>query len=375
MCVKQSIIATYKNIVYWTHKEKTLKMADSLINSSSNGSSSTVCSVFDSHAYVVAAAVSSGSAMISALCCIFVIIVIIYLKKHHSFIQRLIIYHCLAALFRALATILRLHRLGYKNQTSAINILCVISGFMSQVSAWCLIMDYSVITFTLLMIAVFHKNVASLERLYLVLIFVIPFTFNWIPFINSTYGRYGAWCWIRDRNYDDCSLYQFGITLQNVLQNVPQYVLAAVMTPIYLTVIIYIVRQKCKMRGKGSHDHDTVTLRGHLDKEVWPLFFFPFGVLLLNIVPLINGIYESVNIDQPSYALWLLTAIFTPLQGGYIALVYSVDRRTLRRLIYSIALTKRKDIEIQEYPSSTVEMTDSINSRDIEYHFIQQDSD
>ena len=351
-------------------------MADSSFNSSNNGSNSTVCSVFDSHAYVVVAAVSAGSAIISALCCIFVIIIIIYLKKHHSFIQRLIIYHCLAALFRALATILRLHRLGYKNQTSAINVLCVISGFMIQVSAWCLIMDYSVITFTLLLTAVFHKNVARLEGLFLVLIFVLPFTFNWIPFINSSYGRYGAWCWIRDRNYDDCSLYKFGIILQNVLQNVPLYIFAVVMTPTYLIVIIYVARQKCKLRGKESHDNDTIAPRGqNLDEEVWPLFFFPFGVLLLNIVPIINGLYESVIVDQPSYALWLLTAIFSPLQGGYIALVYSLDQRTLRRLTYrnlKIALLKRRGAEIQEYP---IEMTNSISdSRDIEYHFMRQDS-
>ena len=348
-------------------------MADSSVNSSNNGSVSTVCSLFDSHDYVVVAAVSSGSAMVSALCCIFVIIVIIRLKKHHSFIQRLIIYHCLAALFRALSIVLRLHRLGYQNQTSAINALCVIAGFTSQVSVWCLIMDYYIITFTLLMTAVFHKNVARLERLYIVLIFVIPFTFNWIPFINNSYGRYGAWCWIRDRNYDDCSRYNFGITLQNVLQNVPQYILAVVLTPTYLTVIIYIARQKCKMRGKESHDHDTIALNGHLDEEVWPLFFFPFGVLLLNIIPLINGIYESVIVDRPSYTLWLLTAIFTPLQGGYIALVYSLDRRTLQRLTCGVVLLRWREAKVQEYP---ITMTDSISDIDSNavYYFMQQDS-
>ena len=343
-------------------------MAD---NSSNIGNgSSNVCSVFDTHPYVIVAAVSAGSAMVSALCCIFVIIVIFMLKKHHSFIQRIIIYHCLASLFRALSIILRLHRLGYQNETSAINTLCVISGFTGQVTAWCLIMDYCVITFTLLMTAVFHKNVARLEGLYVVLIFVFPFTFNWIPFINNSYGRYGSWCWIRNLNYNDCSQYNFGIILQNALQNIPQYILAVVLMPTYVIVIVFVARQRCRMKGKEEHDWETTAkLRERLNEEVWPLLFFPFGVLLLNIIPLINGIYESVNVAEPLYALWILTAIFTPLQGGYIALVYTLDRRTLRRLTHSIlkvALLKRKD-EIREYPSKAVEMTDSINDTNSKY--------
>ena len=99
-------------------------MAD---NSGSNNG--TVCSVFDTYPYVIVAAVSAGSAMVSALCCIFVICLIFLLKKHYFFIQRIILYHCLAALFDALTTII--HQ-GYQVESNAQNTLCVISGFASQ---------------------------------------------------------------------------------------------------------------------------------------------------------------------------------------------------------------------------------------------------
>ena len=138
----------------------------------SNGSE---CSVFDTYPYVIVAAVSAGSAMVSALCCVFVIGLIFLFKKHYFFIQRLILYHCLATLFTSFSTTLRLHHLGYRSESAAINVLCVLSGFAKQLTDWFLIMDYSVITFTLLMTAVFHKNVARLEGLFIVLISILPF--------------------------------------------------------------------------------------------------------------------------------------------------------------------------------------------------------
>ena len=302
-------------------------------NSSSN--SSGVCSVFDTHPYVIVAAVSSGSAIVSALCCIFVTGLVFLLKKHYFFIQRLVLYHCLAALLRSFSTILRLHRLGYNSEGEALDVVCTISGFTGQLTLWILIMDYSVITFTLLMTVVFHKNVARLEGLFVVLIFIFPLTFNWIPFINNTYGRAGLWCWIRTVNYDDCSKHRFGVILRDVLWNVPFLIVLLVMIPMFLITIIYVARQRCCKRGKDTHNPEMERMRKHLNEQVFPLLFFPFGVIFLNLFPTINVIYGYINANNPSYAIWMLHAICSPLQGGYIALVYVLDRDTLRQLTYS----------------------------------------
>ena len=240
-------------------RKKKKKMADNSNNS--------VCSVFDTYPYVIVAVVSAGSAMVSALCCVFVICLIFLLKKHYFFIQRLILYHCLATLLRSFSTMLRFHRLSaYQNESSAINTLCAISGFTNQVTNWFLMVDYSVITFTLLMTAVFHKNVARLEGLYVVLIFVLPLTFNWIPFINNAYGREGPWCWIRNLNYDNCTDFQFGIVLRNVLMNVPVYMVVVGLIATYLFVIAYLVYQRYRKRVGNVHDSVTEQLRRRLDE-------------------------------------------------------------------------------------------------------------
>ena len=324
-----------------------------------------VCSEFDSYDYVIVAAVSAGSAMVSVLCCVFVICLIFLFKKHYFFIQRIILYHCLAALFRSLSTILRLHRLGYQNETAALNAVCVLSAFTNQTSLWVLIVDYYVITFTLLMTAVFRKNVSRLEGLFVVLIFIFPLTFNWIPFINNSYGRFGPWCWIRRIDYSDCSEYQFGRILQIVLWNAPFVLLVITLVPMYITTIAYIaVQMCCKRKKKEEHlrdDPDGERLKRHLHDEVWwSILFLPFGVLFFNIFPLIRMIYEAANDGEPSYTIWMLSVIFSPLQGGYIALIYVLDRQTLKRLTYSnmkARLTRKKTVT--EYPMVCDGISDS----------------
>ena len=321
------------------------KMADS---NSSNGSE---CAVFDTYPYVIVAAVSAGSAMVSALCCIFVICLIFLLKKHYFFIQRMILYHSLAVLFRSLSTVLRLHRLGYETESTALDTLCTISAFTGQTTLWVLIMDSLVITFTLLMTAVFRKNVARLERLYIILIFVVPLTINWIPFINNTYGRFGAWCWIRTTNYDDCSEHQFGSILRIILWNVPFIGTNILLVPVYLFTLAYVARQRCCQKtGKDTYNPEMERLKEHLNKDVWPLLFFPLGVVFFNLFPVINGIYGSANSD-PSYALWVLHAIFSPLQGGYVTLVYLLGGRdTRKRLTFrNVKSTVQSRDVVREY--------------------------
>ena len=306
--------------------------------------------------------------MVSALCCIFVIGLIFLLKKQHFFIQRIILYHCLAALFRAIAIILRLHRLGYQNDSATLRALCSFTGFMDQVTLWCLVVDFSVISFTLLMTAVFHKNVARLEGLYIFLIFVFPFTFNWIPFINNSYGRVGAWCWIRHLNYDDnCTEYKFGSILQDVLWIAPSSIFLIVMIPIYIIVVVFVARKKCSRRYQVIHDRESEALSITLNEEVWPLLFFPLGVLILNLLPLANEIHDTIYINSPSYGLSLASAIVYPLQGGYIALVYTLDRDTLRRLTYSnlVATLCRRQEDVREYPAENCGLSESVASGDV----------
>lgn len=333
-----------------------------------NTSDNSSCSEFDTWRYVTVAIVSSASASISALCCIAVISLILLFKKQYFFIQRLVLYLSLAALFNSLSIVARLYRLGYKNEAEELNYLCVIVAFVDQTTMCSLFMAFAVITFTLLMRAVFRKNTSRLEPLYFLLIFAFPLTFNWVPFLHNTYGKAGAWCWIRSANYDDnCSEHKLGTYLRFALWYVPSYALLVTMTFAYVFIIVSVTRQR--YRWTGRYDPKAVRQREQLRKEVWPLLFYPIGLFLLNIFPLINRIHDSIHESHPSYVLWMLHAIFSPLQGGYIALVYTLDHETRRRLTFGNLLAifcSRRDT-VEEYPAMSGPR-DSVSEATAETH-------
>ena len=324
-----------------------------------NASESTVCSVFQTYPYVIVATLSACAGTVSALCCIVVICLIFLLKKHYFFIQRMILYHCLAILLRALAVILRFYRpLVFDMDGTVQDMLCTISGFTNQLTLWILIMNYSILTFTLLMTAIYRKNVARLERLYVVLIFVFPLTFNWIPFIGNSYGYARAWCWIRSVNFDDdCSEHRLGMIFGTVLWNVPFFAILFVMIPTYLFTIFYVARKRfCKRKKntKISYDPEMDRLKQHLNKEVWPILFFPFGLILLNVTTVINALFSFTG-SPPVYPIWILHGMFAELQGAYSVLIFVLDHKTWKRLTYKnvkAAISRARGETVHEYPIS-----------------------
>ena len=326
-------------------------------NSSSEGI--VECSVFDSPDYMIVAIISSSSACFSALCSTALIGLILLLKKHSFFIQRLVLYLSLAALLNSLSIVARLYRIGYERQSEFLNKLCIAAAFIDQTSLWSLFLAFAAVTFTLLMAVVFHKSTVRLEGLYLTLIVGLPLTFNWLPFLQSTYGRAGAWCWIRNLNYDDnCSEHKFGTILQFAIWYIPAYILIGVLLVTYIAIIISAMRQKCSQSNKDNAETKK------LHEEVWPLLFHPIGLFILNIFPLTNRIYGTLISDDPIYALWILHAIFSPLQGGYIALVYILDRATLRQLTCNKfrAFFKNSSDVVRDYPAVSGGPSDSVDS-------------
>ena len=333
-----------------------------------SGSDEFNCSLFHSRPYVDVAIVSSASGSLSALCCVSVICLIFLFKKHYFFIQRLILYLTLAALFNCLSIIARLYRLGYNQESDELDTMCIITAFVDQTTMCSLFMAFSVITFTLLMRAVFRKNTSRLEPFYFLLIFGFPLTFNWIPFLHDTYGEAGAWCWIRSINYDqNCSEHQFGTYLRFVLWYIPSYALLILMILAYVCIVVSVTRQR--YRWIGRYDPEVRRLREQMRNEVWPLLFYPIGLFILNIFPLINRIHDSIYNSEPDFVLWMLHAVFSPLQGGFIAAVYTLDRETRRRLTFGnllAALCSQRDT-VREYPAGSGPR-DSVSETTAEAH-------
>ena len=160
------------------------------------------------------------------------------------------------------------------------------------------------------------------------MIFVFPLLFDWIPFIQLSYGQAGPWCWIR-KDDQDCNKFHFGVVLRFVLWYVPAYVLMLAILVTFVVILVSVGRQRHKWEGK--FDPETEKVKEHTQKAVRTLIWYPFIFLLLNIFPLINRIYDIAS-TNPTLAFWVLHALITPLQGGFIAMVFTFDRSTLRML-------------------------------------------
>ena len=100
-------------------------------------------------------------------------------------------------------------------------------------------------------------------------------------------------------------------------------------------------------------------------KEIRPLIWYPLIYLVLNIFPLINRIHDSIDGDNPEVALWILHALFFPLTGVFIALVFILDHETFRRLRWRHLQAAARELcsggnDVREYPIGPVQ-TDSFS--------------
>ena len=310
-------------------------------------------SQFDKHIYAIVAAVAAVAACISLLACFFVIFIIILFKKWRFFTQRLILYLAITAALKASATILQ--RVDYENQSSTpYRNFCVAAGFYSQVTAWMVLMAVLTITLALLVTSFSSKPLCKYEPFFLFMIFLFPLTFNWIPFIQSSYGKSGPWCWIRSNT--GCNTLRFGLALQFILWYVPLYSIMIVLLILYIMVLCKL--KQARRKWTGSYNPHTQQLKEVANSKIIPLLSFPLIFFILNIPIFINRVNELANRD-PSVPLWFISSALFPFEGGAIAVAFSLDPQTRQRLTVANIKASFRDFTrshdvVSDYPIEEV---------------------
>ena len=300
------------------------------------------------------AMVAASTGTFSFLASVAVIFVIVLLKKYDFFIQRLILYLCIAAALNSASIMLRFSRVRYASDSADLDRLCTAAAFIDQTTLWSLTIAFCCMTFNMLIVTLFNRSTKGLEMGYIFFIFLFPLMFNWIPFLQHSYGESGAWCWIRTVNDDDdCSTHKLGMVLSLTLWYVPHYVVLAILFVSYIVTVLNVLRKR--HHWKGVYSTELRTDQQKTKELIMPILFYPLGFLFLNLFPLINRLYDIFEKgDDPNYYLWLLHAVFSPLQGGYIAMVYVLDKDTLCRLHPRElwAHIKYRTTPVREYPAT-----------------------
>ena len=323
-------------------------------------------SPFDSLGFKIVAVLRASAGLFSFLCCIGVVVVIVFCHKYHFSRHRLILYFTIATMLHSLA--FTVGRVEFRSQRPIEDDYCYFAGFFETLTAWMELLSICCLTFNLFAVTVRGKKIhtKNLEGVYLVVTFVLPFFWCWIPFLFHSYGSAGPWCGIRSTE-ENCEIFHFGTALRFIIWQIPLYT-------IFLAILVASVTIAIKVRRdvhvwEGTMDPQAQARKKEIEKEVKPLLWYPIVYLVLKTFLLISHIYDAAHPHSQVFSLWLLQALSSPFAGAFIALVYTMDRETRSRMKPSLikAACKgfccamcRRGRDVKNYDMNPVEFGDSL---------------
>ncbi|PIK35738.1 putative cyclic AMP receptor-like protein A isoform X2 [Apostichopus japonicus] len=294
------------------------------------------CTLFEEQGKCTAVvAVKKSMASFSLVGCVFMMLIIWIFAKYKVFVQRLILYLTIAAFFSSIG-----HLMAAVKPESPV---CSFEAFWLTFSDWAVLLWVLIITINLFMNAVYVKETEKYEVIYSVIAWGFSLFMACLPFIGDNYGPAGAWCWIQEGS----DVWRF------VIWYIPLFITIGVLFVLYLMIIYKVNRQDG--RWVGSYNPDNERQRQILKEYIRPLKAYPLIFLLLSIFPLINRMQNAFSKSgDPVFALSLLHAASSPLQGFVNAVVYGMDPETRSRLTWlqiKALLNKRSAHQpIREYP-------------------------
>lgn len=287
--------------------------------------------LFDSQPYKIVAIVCSLIALFSLLCSTGVVVVILCSKKYRVFHQCLTLHLAVATIAHSL--IYTIGRVNFSAERELSPPYCMFIGFADLYTSWVELLAIASITFNLILLSIYEKQVDKIHIVHVIVVYLSPLLWIWIPFTVGGFGVRGPWCGIRVHG-PSCEVFRTGIFMRFALWQVPLYTF---FLPLFIissiVVFIKLKRRTEHWDGPGS-DPEAIARKGRykIFREIKPLLLFPIIYLLLKLPLLISQIYEAVEPLEPVIVLWILEAIFSPLAGAVIAVMYGLDPQTRTKL-------------------------------------------
>ncbi|KAK7477158.1 hypothetical protein BaRGS_00031644 [Batillaria attramentaria] len=254
-------------------------------------------------------AVRKAAAAFSFIGCCFMIVVIWLFRRYVVFAQRMILYLSIGALCDSMAYLM--------SSNIEDGSLCDFQAWWLTYFDWTVLLWVSCITFNLYMNVIKATETARFEWLYHAVCWAVPLLLSVLPFIGNHYGPAGAWCWI----VEDIG-WRLGIWYASTWE--------------------------------GTYDPDTERNHRMLKEDIKPLRLYPFVYLAVSIFPLINRIQNAFDPEDQIFWLVVIASLSAPLHGALNALVFGMDKDTLKKLtpsqIKMAFLAHSHQQEVREYP-------------------------
>ena len=287
--------------------------------------------LFDTVPYKVVAVVCSLIALFSLLCSTAVVLVILCSKKYRVFHQQLTLHLAVATIAKSLVyTIGRVDFSGGRDLTTP---YCQFIGFADLYTSWVELLSVASITFNLILLSIYEKQVDKVHVIHIIVVYLSPLLWIWIPFSVGAFGVRGPWCGIRVHD-PSCEVFRTGIFIRFALWQIPLYIIFLPLFIISSIVVFVKLKRRTEHWDGPGPDPEATARRGRykIFREIKPLLLFPIIYLLLKLPLLISQLYEAVEPLEPVIALWILEAIFSPLAGAVIAVMYGLDPQTRTKL-------------------------------------------
>ena len=287
---------------------------------------------FDSPPYKIIAVVCSVIGLFSLLCSSTVVLVILCSKKYRVFHQRLTLLLAVATIAHSL--IHAFGRVDFSAERELTTPYCKFIGFANLYTSWVELLAITSITLNLVILSIYEKQVDRIHLLvHVILVYLSPLLWVWIPFTVGGFGVRGPWCGIRVHG-PSCEVFNAGVLMRFALWQIPLYVLFLPLFIISSIVVFVKLKKRAEHWDGPGSDPEAIARRGRykIFREIKPLLLFPIIYLLLKLPLLISQLYEAVEPFEPVIILWILEAIFSPLAGAMIAVMYGLDPQTRTKL-------------------------------------------
>jgi hypothetical protein len=295
--------------------------------------------------------------------------ILVLFKKYKIFFERLILYMAVSLLLYQSATLFDLSALvAYTSNETDVPATqyCAFIGFFKQNALWWYLMSILFIAIATFVQVVFKWSIGvKFEVATVITIFVLPFLFNWVPFIELTYGPTAdLYCWIqvftikRDPDW-------FGIGATIALYFIPASFITVTVLVLFFITLATIRRRK---KNWAIRSRDVKNMYNQLQSEVAMLLVYPVTAAICNGLSIIAYIILIV-VSEGSLveALVVLQLMLFRSQGLVMTVVFlcqSENRQLLKwtkikGAFYECCCSRKKGRNATSYMIPKECMTDS----------------
>ena len=296
---------------------------------------------------IVNISMSTAGVLASAVAIIFILVS----KGYKKFVHRLTLYLILAVQFDGVVSILQAVPVYYNGAVVAtregLEGFCAAVGFLSNIADWLELLVICWIVIYLFVVLVFKYSANAIRKKHeisgLVVVLILPFLFNWVPFVKNMYGLSGGDCWMKPSVNNYCDYDEVGLIFMFLLSYGP-FLLVCLITLVSLGTIAIVMCKRAFQQEQGLCQ-PSVHRQGL--KEVLPLLLYPLSYFLLWIGQVMIRLYDVTHAHGKTlhYPLLLTQDIISVIIILFVPLVFLLHA--------SIRLCKMKQGQLSTMNTTT----------------------